>query len=123
VVLAGTRSFDPPEDEFIAEAGIATVPIEQLGTSDALLAAIAATGATSVYLHLDVDVLDPGELVGLGNPVPFGLAAAQLIELIKAVKAKFEFAGASIAQFAPASAADAIDDLPTLLRIIGALAA
>jgi arginase len=123
VVLAGTRSFDLPEDEYIAEAGIASISIEQLGTPDALVAAIAATGAASVYLHIDVDVLDPGELVGLGNPVPFGLLSSQLVELIKAVKAKFEFAGASIAQFAPASAADAIDDLPTLLRIIGALAA
>jgi len=123
VVLAGTRSFDQPEDAFIAEAGISTVGIEQLDTPDALVAAIAATGATSVYLHIDVDVLDPGELVGLGNPLPFGLPATQLVELIKAVKAQFEFGGATIAQFAPASAEDALEDLPTLLRIIGALAA
>jgi arginase len=122
VVLAGTRAFDAAEDEYIAANEIAVLPVEQLDSSDALLAAIAATGATAVYIHVDVDVLDPGEVEGLGNPMPFGLSAVQLISLIKSIKAEYEFAGASIAQFAPASPADALDDLPTLLRIIGALA-
>ena len=122
VVLAGARSFDVAEDAYIADHGIAVVSAEQLATPDALLAAIAATGATSVYLHIDVDVLDPAEIVGLGNPVPFGVTGLQLVDLARTIAGSYEIAGATIAQFAPVSAEAAIDDLPTLLRVIGAIA-
>lgn len=123
VVLAGTRSVDAGEDDYIAAAGIAVVGINDLGTPEALLAAIEATGATSVYLHIDVDVLDPGAISGVGDPVPFGLPAAGLVELVRAVKARYTVVGATIAEFAPASPEAATDDLPTLLRVIGALTA
>ena len=122
LVLAGTRSFDAGEDEFIAAHGIHPIPAAEL-SPDALLDAIAATGASSVYLHIDVDVLDPGEISGLGYPVPFGITAATLTELIKAVKGRFALAGASLTEFAPASPEAAVDDLGTLLRVIGALTA
>ena len=121
IVLAGTRAFDEGEDEFVAANGLTTVGIDQLGTPDALLAAIAATGAGSVYLHIDVDVLDPGEITGLSDPVPFGLPSARLVELVRAVRSRYTVVGATIAEFAPASPEAATDDLPTLLRVIGAL--
>ena len=120
LVLAGTRSVDPGEDEFLDAHGIHPIPAAELSPAT-LLDAIAATGATSVYLHIDVDVLDPGEIDGLGYPVPFGISATTLTELIRGVKDRFALAGASIAQFAPASPEAAVDDLGVLLRVIGAL--
>ena len=123
IVLAGTRSFDSGEDDYVAANGLATVGVDQLGSPEALIAAIEATGAGSVYLHIDVDVLDPGEISGLSDPVPFGLPAAGLVDLIRAVKARYPVVGATIAEFAPASPEAATDDLPTLLRVIGALTA
>lgn len=122
IILAGTRSFDEGEDAYIAANGVVTLAPSQLATADALLAAIAATGATSVYIHIDVDVLDPAEITGLGNPVPFGLTGLELVDLVRSVAGAYEIAGATIAQFAPASPEAAIDDLPTLLRVIGAIA-
>jgi len=119
IVLVGARSIDAAEEEYIAERGVASVG---LASAAELVAAVRATGATSVYLHLDVDVLDPAEFTGKSDPVPWGLTVAQLVELIGAVKAEFDFAGAGITEFAPASPEAAADDLPTLLRIIGALA-
>jgi arginase len=121
VVLAGSRSADESEDEYLLASGIARVGVDQLATADALLAAIEATGAASVYLHIDLDVLDPAEIAGLSDPVPFGVGAAQLVADIRAVTARYPLAGAGIMGFAPATAAAAADDLPTILRIIGAL--
>lgn len=121
IVLAGARSFDEEEERYIAAKGVAVVGVEQLATPEALIAAIEETGARSVYLHIDVDVLDPGQVAKLGMPEPFGLAATQLVELVRAVKARFPLAGATIAEFAPDSPEAAADDLPTILRIIGAL--
>ena len=123
IVLAGTRSVDPGEQEFMAEAGISPVSVDKLESPKALLAAIKATGATSVYLHIDLDVLDPAEITGVSYPIPFGLTATGLIDLIKSVTSKYPLVGATIAQFAPPSPEEAVDDLPTILRIIGALTA
>lgn len=123
IVLAGARAFDAGEAEFIAHHGTPVISAEELATPDALVAAIEATGANSVYLHIDVDVLDPGEIDGVGNPVPFGVKGAALTGLVKAVKARFALAGASLVEFAPASPAAAVDDMGLLLRVIGAMTA
>jgi arginase len=121
LVLVGTRALDDPEDAYVTETGIRMLPGENVDAAE-LVAAITATGATSVYLHVDLDVLDPGEIESIGFPEPFGPSAAKLIELIRAVKANFPLAGAGLTEFAPASPEQAANDMPTILRIIGALA-
>lgn len=123
VLLAGERSWDPGEDAFVAEAGIRTLSVDDLADAATLVDAVAETGAESVYLHIDLDVLDPGEIAGLLDPEPFGLAASTLVTTIKALRARYTLAGATIAAYAPASESEAMDDAPTILRIIGALAA
>ncbi|GAB3606953.1 arginase family protein [Conyzicola nivalis] len=121
LVLAGVRSVDDGEDGYLTGSGIARLGVDELASADGLVAAVGATGAASVYLHIDLDVLDPAELDGVSDPVPFGLSAAALVQAIRAVKARHPIAGASIAGFSPASIDAAADDLPTILRIIGAL--
>lgn len=120
VVLAGTRAFDEAEAAWVAEQGIRVLPPDEL-TADTLVAAIEGTGASAVYLHIDLDVLDPAEFSSLGYPEPFGVTTATLLESIRAVRGRFELAGAAICEFAPATPEAASDDLPTILRIIGAL--
>lgn len=121
VVLAGVRSFDPGEDEYLARTPITTVNAAQF-SADTLVAAITATGASSVYIHIDLDVLDQGEIEGLLNVEPFGVPANVLIETLRTVLGQFTLAGASITSFAPTSPAAAVEDLPTILRIISVLA-
>ena len=126
LVLAGARAVDDGEDAYLRESGITRVGVDRLEsaeTTDGLVAAVEATGAASVYLHIDLDVLDPAELAGLSDPVPFGVTAATLVRSIRELKGRFRLAGATIAGFSPASADEASDDLPTILRIIGALTA
>ncbi|MCU1580107.1 MAG: arginase family protein [Rhodoglobus sp.] len=122
VVLVGARSVDAAEDEYIAQNAVRSVGVDGFG-AEALIAAVEATGAASVYVHIDLDVLDPGEFTGIGYPEPFGLSAGDLVDALKALLARFPLAGAGITEFAPASVDAAVDDLPTILRIVGALAA
>lgn len=122
VILVGARAFDEPEAEWIAERGIRMLPPGEFST-DALIAAVEATGARTVYLHIDLDVLDPAEFASLGYPEPFGLPLAALLDSTRAVGARFPIAGAGLCEFAPSSPESAADDLPTILRIIGALTA
>lgn len=121
VILVGARELDGPEETYLAESGIPLLDAATV-TAKQLVAAVKETGATRVYVHVDLDVLDPAEFEGLDSPVPFGLGAGTLVELIRAVKAGFELVGAGITEFAPTSPEQATEDLPTILRIIGALA-
>lgn len=121
VVIGGARDVNPAEDTLIQERGVVSLAIEDLDSPDALVNALRATGARSFYLHLDLDVLDPSALADLADLYPFGLSVETLNRLITALRSEFELAGATIAGFAPASPEAAGDDLPSILRIIGAL--
>ena len=114
-------NIDPAEDVYITEQAIPLIPVEGFGTSEALVAAVKRTGAAHIYLHIDLDVLDPATIVGLSNIYPFGLAVESLTGAIVALRGEFTLAGATIAGFAPSSPEAANDDLPSILRIIGAL--
>jgi arginase len=121
IVLAGTRSIDPGEAAFIAEQSIRTISVDEFAQPENIIAAIDSTGASHVYIHVDLDVLDPSEIDGINDPVPFGVSAERLISAIAAVKHRYTVVGAGVTSFAPSSPAHAADDLPTILRIIGAL--
>jgi arginase len=121
VVVAGARSTDDAEEAYLAGSAIRRLGVDELADPAALLAATAATGAASVFVHVDLDVLDPAELSGVADPVPFGVSALALVQAVRALTAAYPVAGASIAGFSPSSPEAASDDLPTILRIIGAL--
>ncbi|MFB2584131.1 arginase family protein [Herbiconiux liukaitaii] len=121
LILAGTRSLDDAEADHVAEAGIVLLPPERLRTPEAVVAAVRATGARSVYLHVDLDVLDPAEITGVAFPEPFGVGVTELTDAIRAVRAEFELVGSGITEFAPADPGAAVGDLPTILRIVSAL--
>jgi arginase len=121
LILAGLRSVDDAEEEYIQENGVQVITTEALDAADALVAAVELTGATSVYIHIDLDVLDPSVISGLSDPQPFGLELATLVVHVKALLARFTLAGAGIAMFSPESPDAAGSDLPTVLRILSAL--
>lgn len=120
VVTVGMRTLDDAE---VAELdGLAHLSVTDLDDVDALADAVGATGAQRVWVHIDVDVLDPSELAGVSSPAPFGLTPAALGAAIRALRSRVPLAGATIAGFAPRSPADAVDDLGALLRLVGAVA-
>lgn len=121
VVYAGCRGIDPAEAEWIARHSIRCVTVDELAEPGALVESVAATGAERVYLHVDLDVLDPSEVLGIGFPEPFGVSTDALLAAIGALRERFALAGAGLTEFSPSSAAAAEADLPTILRLVGAL--
>ena len=120
--VAGARSYDDPELDALAELGVTALTVDALRDAAALAAAVRDSGAEAVYIHVDVDVLDPAEIAGNAHPEPFGLTVAELTAAIAAVRAELPLAGSSLAGYSPASAATADDDLGAILRVVGALA-
>lgn len=120
VVVVGARAIDDAEREPLDS--VRTLWAHDLADPEALAEAVVATGASRVWVHIDVDVLDPAELSGVSSPAPFGVDAATLSTAIRALRARVPLAGATIAGFAPRSPVDAVDDLGVILRLIGAVA-
>jgi arginase len=122
VVVAGAREYEPEEEVAVTALGIRTLAAAELGNHDAIADAVAATGAEAVYVHVDLDVLDPVSMTGVTASVPFGVVLADLVASITHLRAAFPLVGSSITGFAPTTPAAAVDDLGAILRIVGALA-
>jgi arginase len=91
VALIGTRNLDPPEEAFIAESGIHTGP-------DAVDRAIEECAC--VYVALDVDSLDPGEITSF-MPEPDGLSLDEVERLFADLRARSTVVGAGLSGLAP----------------------
>jgi len=122
VVLGGARSFDDSELQVVADLGITSLTVEEFAAGDALVDAVLATGAEAVYIHVDIDALDPSEISGNAHPEPFGISVAELTAAVGRLRERVPLVGASLAGYSPASLAAATDDLGAILRVIGALA-
>ncbi|MGA6166102.1 arginase family protein [Amycolatopsis magusensis] len=109
-VLVGTRSIDPAEQDAI-DRGLAVV-----ASPDDLPARLRDGGAESVYLHLDLDVLDPGEFDGLNYPEPDGLSVPALVAAIRSL-AEFEVIGAGVTECVTADR----DELRKLVPVLEAI--
>ncbi|MFI7523423.1 arginase family protein [Micromonospora globbae] len=101
VVLAGVRALDPEERDFVDRNAVAHVEAEQLVDPSPLIAAVAATGARAVYVHIDLDVLDPQVFASVGTPEPGGLTPDQLVAAVRAIAARFAVAGLGITEYEP----------------------
>ncbi len=122
IVLVATRDWDPDEEAFVAAHGVTVIRAEALDSPDVLAEAVAATGAARVHVHVDLDALDPADILGVAQPVPFGARTADVVASIRRLRESVPLAGATLTEFSPSSPAAAVDDLGTILRLIGALA-
>jgi len=119
-VLVGARDLETSEDDYLAATGMRHLFAESLADPDALVQAVG--DAAAVYVHIDLDVLDPTEMTGVNMAVPFGAHAAELVTAIGRLRAHAPLVGASLTGFAPVTPDAAVDDLGTILRLVGALA-
>ena len=97
VVMGGVRLTDPLEQHLLD-----TSMIEQL-TVDDLRAITPAVWAQldrlnrltdKIYVHIDMDVLDPRDVMGHGNKVPNGPSSDELARLFEAIFTRYPKASA-----------------------------
>jgi arginase len=102
VALAGLHSWFEDAYANIDAWGLhAFSPGDLRTTSEPLLQWLAATGASKVAIHLDVDSVDSNEAVlGLGM-VPDGLSRAQVQRVVTDVAGAADVVGLTVAEFIP----------------------
>ena len=115
VVLAGVRDLDGGERELL-EGSEATV----VGASsvETLVAARNALEGAPLYVHLDLDVIDPDSFPAQ-FPSPGGLAPDKLFDLFEAVTEDCELVGLEVTAFeAPENEAERREAAATALHVM-----
>ncbi|HEX6347509.1 arginase family protein [Umezawaea sp.] len=118
VVLLGARSLEPAEREQVWRQTVRHLPVAAARRSTVAGNAVLETDADEVYLHVDLDVLDPAGFDGVGCPVPGGLTVAELVGSIRAIAAATPVVGAGITECATDDPA-ALRALVPLLEAVG----
>jgi arginase len=97
VVMAGVRLTDPLEQELLNASRIQQVSVDDLRHSTAaIFSQLDRLNriADKIYVHIDMDVLDPREVMGHGNKVPGGPSSEELARLFETVFRRYPKASA-----------------------------
>ena len=107
-VQVGLRGYWPPVDvfEWMQDNGLRyhfMTEIEERGAEAVVDTAIAEAldGPDSVYLSIDIDVVDPGLAPGTGTPEPGGLLTRELLRAIRRIALAVDLAGMDIVEVSP----------------------
>jgi arginase len=97
VVMGGVRLTDPLEQHLLDESRIEQVSVDDLRfATPAVFAQLDRLNRLTdkLYVHIDMDVLDPREVMGHGNKVPNGPSSEQLAALFEQIFRKYPKASA-----------------------------
>ncbi len=95
VVLVGVRDLDPRERELLEES-----PATVIGASlETLVFTQNAVDRAPIFVHLDLDVIDPEGFPATPVPAPGGLAPDKVYDLLEAVAGECEVIGFEVTAF------------------------
>ena len=96
VVMGGVRLTDPLEQQMLDESRIEQVSVEDLRRGAAVFAQLdrLERSTDKLYVHIDMDVLDPREVMGHGNKVPGGPSSEELARLFEEIFRRYPTASA-----------------------------
>lgn len=114
IVLAGTHDLDRDERIFVSNSAISMLSPADLLVPGRVVGRIRAGGFTHVYVHLDLDVIDPLELPDVAVPVPGGVSMDNVADTLRELASAFAIVGFSVVEFRPRS----VDGLPKVSRLL-----
>ena len=113
VIIAGERAGDVSEHEYLAKTGLRRYGVDDL---ERVLDGLRGP----VYVHIDLDVLEPAAFGSTCYPEPNGVRPQRLIELVSQVVSQVDgLVGAAITEHAPPGG-DAHPGEAEIIRRLGA---
>jgi len=97
IVMGGVRLTDPLEQELLNRSRIQQLSVDDLrNMTPAVFAQLDRLSKLTdkIYIHIDMDVLDPKEVMGHGNKVPNGPSSRQLSRLFEEIFKRYPKASA-----------------------------
>ena len=99
VFLVGARDLDPPEADFVATSGVTRVRDEAFDDPNVLVAPLRARGFSHVYLHVDVDLINPDDFGNALMHAPGGPLLAAVAGVLSAVHRHTDVVGFSALEY------------------------
>lgn len=91
IVMVGTRDCDPPEWEYIEAHDMSVVRSAEVNDDPmAVVRALEAKGSERVYVHIDIDVVDPRDFMYQSVPAADGVRKERFIEALRAIGERFD---------------------------------
>ncbi|OFW07361.1 MAG: hypothetical protein A3H96_05130 [Acidobacteria bacterium RIFCSPLOWO2_02_FULL_67_36] len=97
IVMGGVRLTDPLEQQLLDDSAIEQVSVDDLrNMTPAVFAQLDRLNRITdkIYVHIDMDVLDPREVMGHQNKVPDGPSSEQLAALFERIFTRYPKASA-----------------------------
>ncbi|MBE9062934.1 arginase family protein [cf. Phormidesmis sp. LEGE 11477] len=103
IFLVGTRELDESEQAFISRNRLRIFSVNSVNQVQnyQLLSAISAAGFRKIYIHLDLDVLEPTSFPHVVCRTPKGISVDRLKQLLSELIDRFEVVGGSVLEFLP----------------------
>ncbi len=114
VVMLGVRDFDPGERAFADQHRLTHFAADTPRLADRLVEHLRTRAVTNLYLHIDLDSLDPEEFSAVDFPVAGGFSVEALAGLVQSLADAFTIAGMSLTEYASPTGAG-LDTLAPLL--------
>ena len=94
VVMVGTRDCDQPELDYIAEHDMKVLRPDEVNADPGSIArAVSQKGRRKLYIHVDIDVIDPGEFPWQPVPAEHGLTESTFVSAIDQLTSQFDVCG------------------------------
>ncbi len=107
VIHIGGRDFDEAERTFIKETGMAAYSVQDIRSDcDLMRRIIEGIHSEHIYVHLDLDVIDPLVFPNTPLPVDDGLSGKEVYDILTAASDKLT--GLGIYEYAPSGARNAL---------------
>ncbi|ADY00558.1 Arginase/agmatinase/formiminoglutamase [Vulcanisaeta moutnovskia 768-28] len=125
IVFLGFRSYDREEMNFVSRLEnsilLSTRDVKSMNNHELRLLMRGAIDSYpgSIHLSIDVDVLDPSVMPGVGNPEGFGLSYSELLRITKAILdyGDSRVKAVDIVEYSPPND-PGLMSLPTTIRLI-----
>lgn len=98
VVIAGARDLDVPERDYIALAGIGLIEGWPEAMAQRIEGLLRASGVESLYIHIDVDVIDPLDFGDALFSVPGGPSLHALAATVRELVGSFDVVGVGVVE-------------------------
>jgi arginase len=124
IILAGTRELDEKEEALIRSTDVRVVPASELCDGDDFAQAIdrLVRCCAQLYLHVDLDVLDPRFVPSASTPSANGLSVEELVTTMAKVLQTGKVAAVAISSLNPGAGARGERSVASAMKTIeGAL--
>ena len=119
VALVGARALDVGEAGNLAASKVRRIPFDPERSDAPGLLAFARR--KPVWVHVDVDVVDPSEIPAVSFPVPGGPSARALCDVLGALAAVATIRGVEVCAYDPRKDAPSRPLVPTIARMVAAV--